>query len=256
MTAPASAENTSGERAKPSILFVDPRPREFPFRMELTAPPDEPAVLELAPFALGEAVQVRLRSVLQAELVRYPSDVLEFVSQIFIGSKVSMNGAGVGGLHFVGLVFIAAGEQDAGERTDAHVARAFHHEVSHVLMDAHRAKFDATRFRAALPPDFAYDDERPVGERGVNGPEPWITTGTVDDSPSLDLLDKGFLVPWAMSRLDEDFSSYAEVLMRKPELLLETFAPESRVGRKARVVRDFYIAIDPRFEAYFAPKEK
>jgi hypothetical protein len=53
--------------------------------------------------------------------------------------------------------------------------------------------------------------------------------------------------------MEQDFNSYAEVLLQRPGLLLETFAPESRVGRKAQVVRDFYVAIDRRFEGLFAP---
>jgi hypothetical protein len=212
----------------------------------MTDPPDPPSAYELSPFALGKEVEDRLGRVLRSEIARYPSGSLGVASMVTIGSKLTRNGQCVGAVHFFGVILIAAGEHDAGASTDAHVARAFHHEVSHALMGAHGTKFDAALFRAALPPGFVYADDRPgVVDGGPLGPE--------EDSPSLDLLDEGFLVPWGKRRMDEDFASYAEVLLRKPELLLATFAPESRVGRKARVVRDFYLAIDPGFGAIFAP---
>lgn len=233
------------------IEFVGPRPPGFPFRMDFSpGPPETPASIELSPLKFDEAGRSRLQRLLHVEMAKYPSGVLGFVSQVYVGGTLTYNSDAVGGFHFLGMVFIAAGEHDAGASTDAHVARAFHHEVAHALMDAHRATFDGARFRAALPAGFNYDEERPAD------PPPALTAGSRpgDDSPSLDLLDEGFLVPWGKRSMDEDFASYAEVLVRKPELLLATFAPESRVGRKARVVRDFYIAIDPRFEAVFEPR--
>ncbi len=239
------------EGAAPRIEFVGPRPPELPFRMDFSSPTEPPAVIELSLVKFGEATQARLRRLLQVEMAKYPTGVLGSVSSIYVGGTLTYNRQAVGGFQFVGLVFIAAGECDAGgggggAATDAPVARAFHHEVSHALMDAHRATFDAARFRAALPPGFAYADDRPGAVE--EGP-----LGAGGDSPSLDLLDEGFLVPWARRSVDEDFSSYAEILMRKPGLLLDTFAPESRVGRKARVVRDFYVAIDPRFASMLNP---
>lgn len=253
----AQPEGRGGVGSK--VEFVGPRPPDLPFRMDLSpGPPEPPAAIELSSVTFDEAAQNRLRRLLCVEMAKYPSDVLESVSQVYVGGTLTYNGEAVGGFHFLGMVFIAAGEQDAGAWTDAHVARAFHHEVSHALMDAHRAKFDAARFREALPAGFVYTEERPVGVGGSpvieEGPHPGPGPG--EDSPSLDLLHEGFLVPWAKRGMDEDFASYAEVLLRRPELLLVTFAPESRVGRKARVVRDFYVAIDPRFEAVLEPRRR
>lgn len=238
------------EAEKPKISFVGPRPPEFPFKMELTDPPYPPAVLEITTFAPGEAVQDRLRRLLRAEIARYPSGTLDVASGVIIGSTLTFNGRSAGGAYMMGgLVFIAAGEQDASAATDAHVVRAFHHEVSSLLLLDLRwgPKFDEARFRAALPDGFTYRDDRPRTA-------PDAPFGPADDSPSLELIDEGFLIPWAKWNMEQDFNSYAEVLMSKPGLLLRTFAPESRVGRKARVVRDFYMAIDPRFEAMLKPR--
>lgn len=236
------------EGQTPTIIFLGPRPPQFPFKMDFSSPPEPPSFIELSPIKLGEAAQTRLRRLMQAEMARYPSGTLGSVSQIFVGSTLTHSGRSVGGVHFMGLVFIGAGEQDSGTATDAHVVRALHHEVSHALMEKHGTygtKFDAARFRAALPPGFVYTDDRPGADK-----EAPFRPG--DDTVSLELLDEGFLAPWAQCNMEEDFASYAEDMLNRPGSLLDLFAADSAVGRKARVVRDFYLAIDPRFAAMFA----
>lgn len=252
---PVAGDTQSGSAVTPSagepaISFI--LPRSVPFRMDFSVAPESPSLVELSPVTFGEATQTRLRGLLRAEMAKYPSGTLGAVNEVFIGGTLRYNGRPVGGFQFVGLVFITAGEADAMTATDTHVVRAFHHEVSHALLDAHGAAFDAARFRASLPPGFVYREELPaVGGGGRVDKEAQPDQG--EDTPTLDLLAEGFLIPWAQDGMHEDFSSYAEILLRKPDLLLKTFAPDSRVGRKARVVRDFYIAIDPRFAAILEP---
>ncbi|MFN7020702.1 MAG: hypothetical protein ACK4WH_05145, partial [Phycisphaerales bacterium] len=237
------------EREGPPLRFLGPRPPWAPFRMDLTKPPEPPFVLELSPFAPGRPVRDRLERVLRAEIARYPSGMLGGVGDIYIGSTLKINGRPASGaILLTTIIFIAAGEQDAGSATDANVVQTFHHEVSSVLLHRHRAKFDETRFRAALPEGFVYRDDRPGADREA-------PVGMDEQTVSLELLNDGFLIPWATLNMEDDFNSYAQVLMWRPELLLETFAPESRIGRKARVVRDFYLSIDPRFEEMFLPTE-
>lgn len=185
-----------------------------------------------------------MRQILVAELSRYPSGLRGMPDSIMIGGTLSHSGRSVGAAHFVGMVFIAVGEGDAGPETDAHFVRALHHEISHSLFDSRRNKFDAKRFRELLPKAFAYvTDHNPAA-----APEHYAPGG---DSPTLELLSEGFLVPWAKHSISEDFSSYSEVLLQRPDYLLDLFAADSVVGRKARVVRDFYIAIDPRLASMF-----
>ena len=259
VTDPPDADAAGGGSAKgtvPSVAASDPRaagpeisfilPRPFPFVMNPEIEPGKRFVIEVVPITFGVAMQDRLRALLHAEMTKYPSGTLGAVQLILIGSQVRFNTRSVGGIHFLGMVFIAVGDGEATEEGDAHFTRAFHHETAHALFQFHQSRFDAARFRAALPDGFAYADEQPGAQ-----PPAEVAFDPRQDQPSLDLLRDGFLVPWAKDRMEEDFASYAEVLMRDPRLLLDTFAPDSRVGRKARVVRDFYIAIDPRFAAFF-----
>jgi hypothetical protein len=231
----------------------------IPFEMDATLSPDHPAVIRGTP--LSEPLHEHVRGVLQREIDRYPPGVLtgpgsNVLGMVMVGDKITINGRRVSGAYLAGgIIFISVGAAPKpGPEQDAYIARTLHHELSSAFKESSLFKgssqqFDEKRFRDALPPGFVYDDEKPgadptVAMRGVNA------VGNIRD------VADGFLTQYATTTLGQDFNSYAEVLLWKPELLLETFAPDSRVGRKARVVRDFYIAIDKRFEDYFAPHGK
>jgi hypothetical protein len=228
----------------PEIQFIENRP--FPFRMELTSPPEPPAVLELTPTQPNELFRGRISAVLHSAFAKYPTGTLKKVNVVIVGGTLTMNSQPAGGSYLPGIVFLATGEQDAGKKTDDHFATTFHHEVSSLLLLANAAKFDRVKFEACLPEGFVYHDVRSA--KAASAPR------TLDDGMvSIELLEEGFLVPWAKWNMEQDFNSYAEVLMHKPSLLLKTFAPESRVGRKARIVRDFYLKVDPLFEDQLDP---
>ncbi|MFN9929407.1 MAG: hypothetical protein ACK54T_01865 [bacterium] len=231
----------------------------IPFKMDATLSADYPAVIRVTP--LPESLHEHIRAVLQREIDRYPPGVLtgpgsHVLDMVMVGDKITINRESVSGAYMAGgLVFISVGAAPKpGHEQDAYIARTLHHELSSAFKESSLFKgssqrFDEKRFRDALPPGFVYDDEKPganptVAMRGVNA------VGNIQD------VADGFLTQYPKTTLGQDFNSYAEVLLWKPELLLETFAPDSRVGRKARVVRDFYIAIDKRFEDYFAPLGK
>lgn len=239
----------SPARGLPKVDFVRPWPPQTALRLDYAPDANPPGFLELSRFTAGRKVQERLRRILVAELSRYPADLQGMPDAIMIGSTLTHTGRSVGAAHMLGMVFIAAGDQDAGALTDAHVVRALHHEIAHSLLDVHGDKFDAKRFRELLPTGFTYvADQNPVAEQ-----EPFAPG---NDSPTLELLNDGFLVPWAKHSINEDFCSYSEVLLQRPDYLLDLFAANSVVGRKARVVRDFYIAIDARFASMFRTSGK
>ncbi len=229
----------------PEIQFLLPRP--VPFRMDSSLP-GAPSVIELAPIAFGTATRARIRQVLEREMAKYPPGTLGVADLIIIGSTLEHNGRRVGGVYDMGLIFMAAGEADRGPETDADVARIFHHEVAHGLQLWYGSSFDEARFRAALPPGFVYRDELPDHQPQQQDGAP---RGFGTYSLGLEQLEEGFLSPWAREKISEDVSYYAQQLLCRPALVLDLFAPDSRVGRKARVVRDFYAAIDPRFAALF-----
>ena len=210
------------------------------------SPSGEPEwVIELTSTPLASAVQDRIRNVVERELARYPAGSLDrILDAVLIGGDLTVGGLTARGAYAFGLVFLTIGERDWGQATDERVIATLHHEISSLLLRAHRERFDETRFRGALPTGFRYE-----ADRIENGAYQQLRGWEFD--VSLGYLEAGFLKPWAMRSLEQDFNSYAEELLVRPPRLLRMFAPESLVGRKARVVRDFYIAIDPRFAELF-----
>ena len=210
------------------------------------SPSGEPEwVIELTSTPLASAVQDRIRNVVERELARYPAGSLDqILDAVLIGGDLTVGGLTARGAYAFGLVFLAIGERDWGQATDERVIATLHHEISSLFLRAHRDRFDETRFRGALPTGFRYE-----ADRIENGEYQQIRGWEFD--VSLGYLEAGFLKPWAMRSLEQDFNSYAEELFVRSPRLLRMFAPESLVGRKARVVRDFYLAIDPRFAEVF-----
>lgn len=244
--APGADAARTEEAPLPPIEFI--RQGLVPFTMDVSIDPEFPVVISGTP--LPEPAHDHVRAVLRRELERYPKGVLSkpdatVLSSVFVFEALTINGRSVSGAYIIGIVFISAGAFDGpGLQDDASIARTLHHELSSLFRLAFPRRFDEPRFRESLPPGFVYDDEKPGADtaaifQGVNAPT------------SLEALADGFIAQYATTNFGQDFNSYAEVLLWKPQLLLSTFAPDSRVGRKARTVRDFYIAIDNRFEALF-----
>ncbi len=207
-----------------------PGPERF---LELTSAPEDPAL------------QDRIRKVVAAELSRYPPGTLDsLLDAVLIGGELTVGGLRANGAYVFGTVFLTVDETDFGWATSERVVATLHHEISSILLRAHRAKFDEASFRNALPAKFTYEDDR-IGLEDHQPLRAW------EFDVSLGYLEVGFLKPWAMRNLEQDFNSYAEELFVRPPRLLRLFAAESLVAKKARIVRDFYCSIDPRFAPIF-----
>lgn len=185
------------------------------------------------------------RQVVEKALALYPTGFLASrLHGIVIQNTIAYDAQTCNGTYVFDLVFIAAGAYpEAGQRQDDYTVRAVHHEISSVLLRAHRDLFDEARFRAGNPPGFVYTDE--------GGPS--VGSAPVNMSPDRGEMKYGFLALYARQNLEQDFNSYAEVMLWEPGMLLEPQLAEMPIGRKARVVRDFYVAIDERFAAIFDP---
>jgi hypothetical protein len=223
---------------------------EAPFRIPAEWLPGPVHDLVGAPLAPEEVPQAR--RALEAAMDRYPAGFLGAnLSLVVVFRSLEYNGLSPAGTYLFDQVYLAAGEYPAGEPRDIRIAQIFHHEVSSILLHRHRHLFDEARFRAANFPGFVYTDE-------ADGADPVLAVNrqhtAAGSTPSLPELAWGFLVPYARTHVEQDFNTYAEILLWRPDLLLNLFAPDSPVGRKARVVRDFYIAIDKRFEAVLTPR--
>lgn len=247
--APAVAEPAEiAPASRPEIRFIRNGPVRF--SMDVSLSPDHPEVISGT--AVPEAMHDHLRVVLQKELDRYPKGfAATAVGTVIIGDTISRNDRQVSGLSCAGIVFIAARlDRSEEEARDAYLVRTLHHEFAHQLKNFSESlfgvRFDEAPFRETLPPGFVYLEERPGARAGEALDTMVNVVGSVDD------LADGFIAQYARANIAEDFCSYAEVLMSRPGVLDATFAPDSRVFRKARLVREFYIALDPRFKTILA----
>jgi hypothetical protein len=183
------------------------------------------------------------RQVVEKAISLYPPGFLApRLHGVVVQKTIECDGQPYAGTYMFGLVLVATDAYpQAGQRQDDYLTRAVHHEISSVLLHAHRDLFDESRFRAANPPGFVYTDE--------GGPS--VGSSPVNTSPDRGEMKYGFLALYARQNLEQDFNSYAEVMLWEPGMLLEPQLAEMPIGRKARAVRDFYVAIDKRFAAIF-----
>ena len=239
---PRAAGSLEAASRRPEVSFYSQA--QIPLRMELPVSGEGDVLFELTSAPVDPKLEQRVRSIVESELRRYPKGTLDCLDAVMIGGELTVAVNAAKGAYLLGIVFLTVGDADLGWATDERVVSTLHHEISSVLLHAHRSRLDEARFRAALPAGFRYaeDQDSRVWLQPLRG---W------EFDVSLGYLEAGFLEPWAMRCLEQDFNSYAEELFVRPPRLLRMFAPESLVGRKARVVRDFYIAIDPRFAELF-----
>jgi len=201
------------------------------------------------PIPIVEAGTARV--VIERELERYPTGLIAsnelsaraVVSSVFVYRDLTVNGLQAGGTYIPpGLVYLAIGTRASrGPIWEEFIIRALHHEISSQLLFRYRSLFDEESFRGLLPDGFVYEDERP----GADTSDIQYDVNRVE---SLQDLSDGFLTEFASRNMEQDFNTYAEVLMWRPELL-DQFDAQSRVARKAAIVREFYISIDGDFEA-------
>lgn len=219
--------------------------------MEVSEAPDLEVTIRGTPLARERVDHVR--SIIEAQLKVYPPGVLdESIKTVILFDTLTVNTQAVSGTYIPGIVFIGtAAYPQAGHMQDMYVARTLHHEVSSFMLFMHRPKFDEGAFRSINGPTFTYVDEVPGADPAISIKRVYTAA---DSTPLLTDFAEGFVVPYAKWNIEQDFNSYAEVLLWRPELLLDTFAPNSKVGKKARIVCDLYIAINPAFAAHFTRK--
>ncbi|MCC6230929.1 MAG: hypothetical protein IT432_17090 [Phycisphaerales bacterium] len=223
--------------------------------MELTFPAGPTAMLAEwlpgPPFPMLKGMPVppdridHIKGVVEKALSMYPPGFLASqLRGVIVENTIAYDSQSCNGTYIFDLVFIAAGAYpENGKRQDDYTTRAVHHEISSVLLNKHRGLFDEARFRSANPPGFVYADE--------GGPK--LGSSPVNTSPEMPEMKYGFLANYARQNLEQDFNSFAEVMLWEPGILLEPELSEMPIGRKARAVRDFYVAIDTRFASIFDP---
>jgi len=175
----------------------------------------------------GEEVEAA-RKALQAALRKYPASFISRVlNTVYVGSELRRTDVGEkenwGGLYryqdkTIFLKFTGDALQFEG---------VFHHELAHGIYCAFQTCFDEDAWLAANPPGFQY-------------------TGVIDAGPpTLELLQQGFVRPYARFSLHEDIACLAENLIGDIDDFSKGMGRFGRIDRKARVLVALYKAVDP-----------
>ena len=166
---------------------------------------------------------------LQNALSKYPASfITRVLKTVYIGSEVTRVESGEkkdwGGFYHPGDLSIFM--RFTGDTKQ--FEQVFHHELAHGIHCAFPASFDEKVWLSANPPEFTY-------------------TGVVDSRPSSwpELLNDGFVRPYAMRNLREDVACLAENMIGDTENFAKMAASHARIKRKASVLIALYQAVDP-----------
>ena len=168
------------------------------------------------------------RKALQAALRKYPASfITRVLNTVYVGSdlkrtdtKEKKNWGGLYCYKDKTIYMKFTGNPSQFESV-------FHHELAHGIHFAYRAQFDEKAWLAANPSGFEY-------------------TGVADAGPpSAELLQQGFVRPYAMFSLQEDVACVAENLIGDTEDFSKGVGRFGRVDRKARLLIALYQAVDP-----------
>ncbi len=159
------------------------------------------------------------------------------VIDVFVVSSIVLDGDRCIAYNIDRSVFVAAPMGCDPSVGWTGVGRALIHEVSEVLLRVNPGKFDASEWRAALPPEFSYagpDDDD-------------ACLGTADSS----LLVLGFVTPYATRTLSDDFAETSAELFTRYHRLARRAQRSERIRSKMRLVMRFYAALSPEYTEQF-----
>ncbi len=184
----------------------------------------------------------RAQMILGRALKKYPPQVLQAdLKAVYVLAELRYSGVITSGTNSRTSVYLKIGDVKKGF-TDAHIEGVFHAEFSSILMRNHTQHLDKDAWNAVNPPGFKY-----LGN-GVDAVRQ-KTAGTVLRE---ELHEKGFLVEYAQSTLENDLNGLAKMLFNGEAELWAIAAKFPKIQRKLNLTLAFYQKIDASFsEAFF-----
>ncbi|HSG82462.1 MAG TPA: hypothetical protein VLC48_09435, partial [Gemmatimonadota bacterium] len=155
-----------------------------------------------------------------------------------------------GRLEFYGVLYAGTSSDsavylvnDATESgfTDEFLEKTFHHEFSSLLM--YRHTFPIQTWMDESPAGFEYlaDWEDVLEEVAARR--------SLDGSPAL--FRQGLLAEYGRTNLENDVNTYVEVTFAEPQRMRQLVQQYPAIRAKYRVLRSYYIGLDPQFETWF-----
>ncbi|MCC6402962.1 MAG: hypothetical protein IT207_03040 [Fimbriimonadaceae bacterium] len=180
--------------------------------------------------------------VLKAAFAKYPDGFLERdLKRVFVLRRISFYGLDYGGTNSLDTVYVT-NDGTANGYTDGFLERAFHHELSSILLRNHMQDFDLTAWRAANPGGFQY------GEGGTDA----LRTGKANTQLNEEAMAAGFVSQYSQASYEEDFNMVAESLFMGPKEFWAAVDRHAALAKKVRLAIAFYGKLDASFtETHF-----
>ena len=176
----------------------------------------------------------RLSRIIETFVSRYPKQVIkENLQRIYLVSDLQFFGKSYGATYTGRSIYLRT--RNAGAKFSAAFLRArLHSEFSSILMKRH--KFPSDEWSKLNPADFEYTGSgvEVLGQKGLYG----------QTDP---LLEKGFLVRYSQSSMENDFNMISDWLFTRREELDRLCEKHAVLNSKCKLAIEFYEGLEVKF---------
>ncbi len=185
-------------------------------------------------YQMPEKEVERLLPVVEKFLSAYPKRVIqENLTDIYLVSDLEFYGQGFGAAYRDSSLYVNSDGQAEGY-TEEFLLSQMHSELSSIFLRNYSSEFPEEAWKSA----------------NING---WEYRGTGVEMlgqadvfcQSEDLLEKGFLLKYSQTSLENDVNMFAFWAFTRPEQLQKLASRYERIGRKYQLFVEFYRRIDP-----------
>jgi hypothetical protein len=194
----------------------------------------------LRPPISGEGSQMppeeitRVLGAVEKFLSAYPKEVLKKnLTDIYLISGMKFYGKGFGAAYGNGAIYVNSEGQSKGY-TEQFLVSQMHSELSSIFLMNYAEEFSQEAWKSVNVAGWEYNG---TGVEMLGQEDIFAQTD--------ELLKRGFLVKYSQSSIENDVNMFAFWAFTKPEQLRELTSKYDRIGRKYRLVVQFYKKIDP-----------
>jgi len=172
---------------------------------------------------------------IEGALSRYPGGFVGLlIKAIFVAGSIRIEGAAAGGTYGPAWILLAAPVEIGAASIELTCRIGVHHELSSFVYLRGQT---VQRWLASVPAAWAFAGSAVHQLAGDAAPAPPVETG--------------FLNAYGATSPENDFNVYAEKMMTEMGEVMRMAASVPLVARKLALVRQAYVAIDPRMERAF-----
>jgi hypothetical protein len=192
--------------------------------------------------SLDTSEYIRSEQIVKAALKKYPVDLIKTnLKKVYVLNDLSFYGQSFGGTYSDSIVYLTNEGLSLGF-IDGYIERVFHAELSSILLENYKSKFNEKAWSLNNPVDFSY------GASGVDALK--NKESSEDFTPMLNKM--GFITQYGMSTLENDFNSFVKNLFMPRAGFADLIDEYPNLSYKINLIKQFYRSLDESFtEAYF-----